>query len=552
MLEPKRLAQAAVCCCLLMFVLPCAGSASAEAFVPYAVCNAQRGCIPNAEQFGYFQTMWRRWPGDFRPTETFPRSINAEVVPTPSGEQPQQLPRTRLRPQAQETLEVQPETQPDRLPGLPEGFLPGGGPGPQEPGFQLNGGAGQLPGQPGAGSMDQLLLGTPAPPTTPPSSTPGPMDILPGLPAAQPSPTPLEPPLQTPMTRPGGAEMPKLSPPIVQQPANQPSTDQNAATLPKPQIVDPTEPKVEPVVEPLVKPVVEPLVQSVVEPLVEPVVASVAAKPADQVQVTRPEETTQPAPAKLVQAETSQPAPAKMPVALPVEPAVATSTKVAPVLVAVSPTAAAQESGNLPATKLPTAALPPAELASAERPKPLPLRANWIGALNPGFRGDTGRATAAYHSTVTRPEPAGPAASSGPVRTGGQLAGYNEQVAPETVNRPKTAETPPVTLDGFCPVELVTQETWTRGDPRWTAAYQGRTYMFAGQTQRQKFLEHPERFTPAYSGNDTVFAVDGKRQMPGKTDYCVTYQGRLYMFSSSLTLSRFQANPQHYAVSDRP
>jgi YHS domain-containing protein len=315
------------------------------------------------------------------------------------------------------------------------------------------------------------------------------------------------------MTRPGGAEMPKLSPPIVQQPTGQPSTDQHAAALPKPQIVDPAEPKAEPLVKP------------VVEPLVEPVVASVAAKPADQVQV-------------------------------------AMSTKDAPVLVAVSPTTAAtQESGNLPAAKLPTAnlpiaVLPPAELASAEPPadppKPLPLRANWIGALNPGFRGDTGRATAAYHSTVTRPEPAGPAASSGPVRTGGQLAGYSEQVAPETVNRPKTAEKPPVTLDGFCPVELVTQETWTRGDPRWTAAYQGRTYMFAGQTQRQKFLEHPERFAPAYSGNDAVFAVDGKRQMPGKTDYCVTYQGRLYMFSSSLTLSRFQANPQRYAVSDRP
>jgi len=44
-----------------------------------------------------------------------------------------------------------------------------------------------------------------------------------------------------------------------------------------------------------------------------------------------------------------------------------------------------------------------------------------------------------------------------------------------------------------------------------------------------------------------VLLVDGSRQVPGQTDFCVTYDGRLYAFSSAITLKRFQKNPDRYA-----
>ena len=47
---------------------------------------------------------------------------------------------------------------------------------------------------------------------------------------------------------------------------------------------------------------------------------------------------------------------------------------------------------------------------------------------------------------------------------------------------------------------------------------------------------------------DSVLIVDGKRHVRGQTDYCVTYEGRLYMFSSAVTLSQFRKSPDRYVA----
>ena len=109
----------------------------------------------------------------------------------------------------------------------------------------------------------------------------------------------------------------------------------------------------------------------------------------------------------------------------------------------------------------------------------------------------------------------------------------------------------PVALDGYCPVELGDGERWLPGDPRWPVVYQGFTYLFHGPAQRQRFLANPQRYAPAYSAHDPVLLVDGNRRIPGQTDYCVIYDGQLYMFSSAATLARFKEGPQHYAVKGR-
>ena len=169
-----------------------------------------------------------------------------------------------------------------------------------------------------------------------------------------------------------------------------------------------------------------------------------------------------------------------------------------------------------------------------QAPKAKPLQANWMAALHPGFQGDAGRTSAKYPSSPTR-QVAHETAVASTRPTGGQTA------------KRQSVDSPPVALDGFCPVELLQNEQWVSGDPSMTAVYRGRTYMFAGSDQRKQFKADPVRHTPRFSGHDPVLVVDGRRRVLGKTDYCVTYEGRLYMFSSSVTLSRFRQNPTRYA-----
>lgn len=106
----------------------------------------------------------------------------------------------------------------------------------------------------------------------------------------------------------------------------------------------------------------------------------------------------------------------------------------------------------------------------------------------------------------------------------------------------------PTALDGFCPVELVKNERWVRGDPRWAVDYQGRRYLMSSEVQRESFLVNPQRYVPAYEGHDPVLLLDQGQRTPGLTRYCATYDGRLYMFSNPATLARFRQQPKRYAL----
>ena len=75
---------------------------------------------------------------------------------------------------------------------------------------------------------------------------------------------------------------------------------------------------------------------------------------------------------------------------------------------------------------------------------------------------------------------------------------------------------PPLAINGYCVVELVTNGRWVKGDLRWTVVDKGRIYRFSGPAQRQQFLADPDAFTPVNSGNDPVMAVDENRSLPGQ------------------------------------
>ena len=106
----------------------------------------------------------------------------------------------------------------------------------------------------------------------------------------------------------------------------------------------------------------------------------------------------------------------------------------------------------------------------------------------------------------------------------------------------------PVGLEGYCPVTLVDKGTWVEGRAQWGVRHRGRTYLFAGDQAQKVFLSDPDRYAPALSGDDPVLAIDSGKAVPGQRRYGVTYQSRMYLFSSPESRSTFASNPQRFTA----
>lgn len=104
----------------------------------------------------------------------------------------------------------------------------------------------------------------------------------------------------------------------------------------------------------------------------------------------------------------------------------------------------------------------------------------------------------------------------------------------------------PLGLEGYCPVTLAEKGSWVEGRAQWGARHRGRTYLFAGEPQQRAFLADPDRYAPALSGDDPVMAFDSGKSVPGQRRYGVTYQSRIYLFSTPETRTAFSSDPQRY------
>jgi YHS domain-containing protein len=149
-----------------------------------------------------------------------------------------------------------------------------------------------------------------------------------------------------------------------------------------------------------------------------------------------------------------------------------------------------------------------------------------------------------------------PANGLPPRPANGQQVAYQSSFEAQSrlpVNHPESAlSNMPPGLNGYCPVELLENEKWVSGDRRWAVVHQGRTYLLSGPEQQQRFLANPNRYCPVFAGSDPVLAVDENRQVPGRTDFCVVYDGRLFMFSGAYSLSRFRQEPNRYTAAAQP
>jgi YHS domain-containing protein/thiol-disulfide isomerase/thioredoxin len=144
--------------------------------------------------------------------------------------------------------------------------------------------------------------------------------------------------------------------------------------------------------------------------------------------------------------------------------------------------------------------------------------------------------------------PVGPAAPVNPaaaVNPPGAVATGAAAVA--SASAAATSDNPPLALDGYCPVELTEKSVWSLGNRAWGARHRGRTYLFSGPEQQQRFLANPDHYAPVLSGNDVVIAVEAGKAVPGYRQHGVFFADRVYLFANEDSLMKFSKAPHQYA-----
>lgn len=120
---------------------------------------------------------------------------------------------------------------------------------------------------------------------------------------------------------------------------------------------------------------------------------------------------------------------------------------------------------------------------------------------------------------------------------------------PEQADLP--AGSPPLCLDGCCPVTLKTLNRWAYGNPQFGAVHRGRTYLFTGPQQREQFLAAPDSYSPVFAGKDPVLLLENQISQDGLRSFGFRYGEEFYLFASKETKDKFEASHQTYAAGVR-
>lgn len=511
-------------------------TASAPAAPPMAATNVkqQKACGLNSpcpvapNTFGYYETRWREWPGQARPDKTFPQSLGRERLPTPPGEPTPELPRAQQRLPGETPL---PPSEP-----FEGGILPPGG-------IRIPGGMIPSPGIPGEPGLPQ-----------PPSGPSG----LPGLP---------------PLNPPGNGPLPPGLPLDPQGRAAPPSGATNDPTAQYPAVPTPVGTKPN---HHLPEPAAAPLGESPEMAMQSPAPAVAPAHPITGAMGQSLQAETFPAARLPFAPQNPAAAPGVASAALAETPqpfAALSGSADAPKPLAAQPTAPVDESGMSLAPQEQLSTLwrlkravdglksSPAQhtaeqsgfaevthdsieanpnvVAAASNPADMPEQHSAANA-----RMALGGIRAVDHQLLDR-DPTDNASAADERRS--PIAGLGEQPADEfPAVEPAVAGRGEVAMEGFCPVSLVKNEQWVQGQAEWSVTHLGRTYHCAGPVERECFLVNPDRYVPALGGCDPVVLVETARRVPGQLDYCVTYDGKLYMFCNAANLAKFRQDARRF------
>jgi len=122
--------------------------------------------------------------------------------------------------------------------------------------------------------------------------------------------------------------------------------------------------------------------------------------------------------------------------------------------------------------------------------------------------------------------------------------------SPRQGSNSRPVATAPVALNGYCPVCVINMKKWVRGNPAIQASFDGRTYYFPGEEQKQTFLADPEKFAPVLGGDCAVCLADMNQRSPGSVHHAAISGGRLFLFPNAGMKEKFRADPGRYVKAD--
>lgn len=113
-----------------------------------------------------------------------------------------------------------------------------------------------------------------------------------------------------------------------------------------------------------------------------------------------------------------------------------------------------------------------------------------------------------------------------------------------------TPPTPDFALSGNCPVTLLTDSQWVKGDKDWGCVHRGRVYIFASEAKLKTFLAAPDDYSPILAGFDPVDFCDRGELNEGQESLGVfmskSGQQKVVLFHSAENRAKFQEEPKKY------
>lgn len=104
-------------------------------------------------------------------------------------------------------------------------------------------------------------------------------------------------------------------------------------------------------------------------------------------------------------------------------------------------------------------------------------------------------------------------------------------------------------MGGFCPVSMISRAELTHGVDGNCLVYRGRRYLFRTDQDRLLFLQNPDRYLPAENGFCVVTWAEENRWTPGQVRFPAIFGEHVFLFPSESQRQKFLDDPERYVDS---
>lgn len=105
-------------------------------------------------------------------------------------------------------------------------------------------------------------------------------------------------------------------------------------------------------------------------------------------------------------------------------------------------------------------------------------------------------------------------------------------------------------MDGYCPVTILANRKWVKGDPQFAVILDGKKYLLADKERQQTFLQNTTKYAPALSGDCVVSFASDQSRLAGNLNIAAVHKGRLFFFHNVDQKRVFMADPTKFEKVD--